>query len=169
MKAWVIAGILLASLTVQSTIFPFLEIAGVKPDTLMMLVVSFALLAGNPTGLAVGFFGGLIQDILYGGALGYNAIMYMLVGYLLGFVYERLYIGKVILPVFFVFCSIIFRGLLMMVYHFFMRSDIRFYQGFAVVIIPEAIYSAILMPLLHFFMAGLYQRPFMSKKWSLKR
>ncbi len=169
MKVWVITGMLVFNLWIQSTFFSFLQIVGVKPDTLSMLVVSFALLAGSSTGALVGLFGGLMQDILYGGAVGYNALQYMLIGYVFGFVHERLYIGKVILPVFFVTTAVMLRGVFMSMYLFFTRADIPLHQGFAVIVIPEAVYTALLMPLLFYFMNNLYRKQFMTKKWQFKR
>jgi hypothetical protein len=41
MKYWVVAAILLFNFIVQSAILPFLRIAGIQPDTLMVLVTCF--------------------------------------------------------------------------------------------------------------------------------
>lgn len=119
MKVWVIAGILLGNLVVQSALFPFIEIYGVRPDSLMALVISFALVAGNPTSAAVGLCGGLLQDILFGQNIGFYALQYMLAGYLVGLVYGKVFVGKVLIPVFFVSIATILRGLFVFLWMYF--------------------------------------------------
>ena len=99
MREIVVLAILLLNLTVQSALFPFIEIVNVKPDSLLVLVVSFALLAGNPTGILVGFLGGLLQDILFGSNIGLHALQYMIVGYLVGILHGKLYVDKFLYPV----------------------------------------------------------------------
>lgn len=162
MKAWVITAILLINIILQSTLLPFVQIASVKPDTLIILVVSFALLAGSVTGALVGFFGGLIQDVLYGGSLGTNAFQYMIIGFVIGLVFNKVFVGKIILPVFFIFCGTLLRGFMMLVYLFFIRADIPFKYGFTVVILPEAIYTIVLAPLIFYGLSLLYQKRFMN-------
>lgn len=169
LKVWVIAFILLVCIVLQSALLPFLRIVGVQPDMLMILVVSVALLAGSSTGMTVGLAGGLILDILYGASVGYNAFVYMIIGYLAGLLNDKLYLGKIILPSVFVFLSVLFRGLLMSVYLFFNNLSIPLYQGFAVVVLPEAIYTLLLMPLFFYCMTRLFDLKFMKEKWHFKR
>ena len=65
---------------VQSAILPFLRIAGIQPDTLMVLVTCFGLLGGTGYGTFTGLAGGLLQDILYG-SVGLNGLHYMVIGF----------------------------------------------------------------------------------------
>jgi len=55
------------------------------------LVVSSAVLRGQATGAIVGLFAGLLVDILGGRAIGFNAILYMYIGFFTAWLCERFY------------------------------------------------------------------------------
>lgn len=165
MKVWVIVGILVGNLIVQSTLFPFIELYGVKPDSLMILVVSFALLAGNPNSAMIGLCGGLLQDFLFSKGVGFYALQYMLVGYLVGLVYGRVFTDKLFVPIFFVSVSAIFRGLFVFLWMYFAGVDVSFPWLFLRTILPEAIYTAIMTPVIYHYMNKLYKYKFMNRRW----
>lgn len=165
MREIVILGILLLNLVIQSSIFPFIEILHVKPDTLLALVVSFALLAGNPTGAVVGFFGGLFQDILFGNNIGLHALQYMIVGYLIGTLYGKLYIGKFLVPILAVIVGNIIKQSIMLAYNFFSQSDIPLDKILFEIMVPEILYTLILIPLVYHLVVRLYSNKFMNRKW----
>lgn len=165
MRELVILGVLLLNLIIQSSILPFVEIFHVKPDTLSTLVVSFALLAGNPTGALVGFFGGLLQDILFGNNIGLHALQYMIVGYLIGALYGKLYIDKFIIPILAVLVGSIIKQSIMLGYNFFTQAGIPFNKALFEVIIPETLYTLIFMPLVFKLITKLYSNKFMKRKW----
>lgn len=50
------ACLLLLTLIIQATILPFIAINGIKPDLLLIVVVSTALLLGKEKGVGMGFF-----------------------------------------------------------------------------------------------------------------
>lgn len=165
MREVVILGILLFNLIIQSSIFPFIEIVHVKPDSLLALVVSFTLLAGNPTGALVGFFGGLIQDILFGNNIGLNALQYMIVGYIIGTMYGKLYVGKFIIPIFALVIGDLIKHSVILVYNFFIQSGIPFNKAVLQIVIPETLYTLIVMPFIFAAISKLYDNKFMRKKW----
>ncbi|HHU79014.1 MAG: rod shape-determining protein MreD [Caldicoprobacterales bacterium] len=169
MKYWVVAAILLGNVILQSTLLPCVQIVGTQPDTLILLVVCFGLLGGSAYGMLTGITGGLLQDILYGGPIGLNALQYMIIGYLVGVMYERIFLDRIILPAFFAFCGSLLRGLMMMPYLYFSRAEIPLNYGFTLVVLPEALYTAILMPLFYYLMSLLFSKGFMKKKWHFRR
>jgi len=169
MKYWVITAILLVNIIIQSTLFSFLQIMGTQPDTLIMLVTGFSLLDSSGIGIIAGLAGGLIQDIMYGGPLGLNAVQYMIIAYLIGLLRDKIFVGKVFVPAVAAFCSTIIRGLMMMGYLYFTRSEIPMSYGFTLVILPEAVYTAVLMPVVFYFLSILFSKRFMKKKWHFRR
>ncbi|HZJ83812.1 MAG TPA: rod shape-determining protein MreD [Clostridia bacterium] len=160
----VILGILLVNLAAQSSVFPFIQILHVKPDSLLILVVSFALLAGNPTGALVGFFGGLIQDILFGNNIGLYALQYMVIGYMVGLLYRKLYVDRFFVPIMTIGISNIIKQAIMFVYNFFMQSGIPFNKVVLQIVLPETLYTLILAPLIFHYIYKLYRNKFMRKK-----
>lgn len=83
---WFLFMLLMVSL--QSTLIPVLTMDGVRPDLVLVAVVSAALADGRETGVLCGVFGGILQDLLSAGAFGINTLTKMLVGLFVG-IYER--------------------------------------------------------------------------------
>ncbi|NLJ41730.1 MAG: rod shape-determining protein MreD [Clostridiales bacterium] len=165
MREIVILGVLLINLAIQTSLFPFIEIMGVKPDSLLALTVSFALLGGNPTGAVVGFLGGLFQDILSGHNVGLSALQYMVVGYIAGTMYDRVYGDNYFVPLFSTAVAGILKQLIIVAYNFFARTDIPLKWALYRIILPEVVYTLILTPLIFFLIDRLYRNKFMKRKW----
>ena len=165
----VIALILVSNIIVQSAVFPFIEIYGIKPDTLLILVVSFALLSGNPLAATVGLFGGILQDLMYGHALGFFGIQYMLAGFLSGLLYKRFPQGIVAMPVIVTVFASILRGAVMLVYLFFTNTDLPLLYFVFYVILPEAVYTTLVAPLVFYGMTRLYKYKFMYRRWYFRK
>lgn len=169
MKVLVIAGILLVNSITQSSLFPFIKVAGVAPDTLMIITISFALQTGSITGAIVGFSGGLIQDIMFADVVGVNAVIYMLIGFLAGLIYDRVFIDKIFFPILFVFMGTMVKGVLKLVYLFFRRAEMSFGFGLQSITLPEAVYTIIFTPLIFYLLYLLNEKKFMNKKWYFRR
>ena len=78
----------LVTFLLQSTVFKALAIASVSPNLLLILTVSFGLMCGKRIGMFTGFLSGLMIDLFYGNLFGFNALIYLWVGYLNGFLYK---------------------------------------------------------------------------------
>lgn len=79
----VLAALVLVTFLLQTTVFPNLTIASVAPNLLLILTVAFGFLRGKKEGLFLGFFCGLIIDLFYGDYLGFHALLYMYLGFLM--------------------------------------------------------------------------------------
>lgn len=80
----VTAILILAALILQTAVIPVIPWSFITPNLLLMTVVSFGFMCGSRTGLWIGFFTGLLVDLLYGDFLGFHALVYMTLGYLNG-------------------------------------------------------------------------------------
>ncbi|HPT77651.1 MAG TPA: rod shape-determining protein MreD [Candidatus Atribacteria bacterium] len=169
MKVLTITAILLLNTIFQSSLFPFIRIKGAAPDTLMMIVVSFALQTGSISGAIIGFSGGLIQDIIYGNSLGVYAVIYMLIGFFTGFVQDKIFIDNIFIPSVFTFLGSVLKGLMLMVYMFFLRSGITLGYNMKNLVLPEAIYTVLLTPLIYYWIFLLNRKKFMNRKWHFRR
>ncbi len=80
-----IAAILVVALALQSTLLTRVTLLGVIPQVLLVVIVSLAYLQGERVGVAAGFFGGLMQDLLLADSVvGLYAMVYLLIGYMIG-------------------------------------------------------------------------------------
>ncbi len=169
MKVLTITAILLFNIIVQSSLFPFIRIKGATPDTLMMIVVSFALQTGSISGAMIGFIGGLIQDIIYGDPLGVYAVIYMLIGFAAGYVHDKIFVDNIFFPSVFAFLGCVLKGLMLMVYMFFLRSGVTLGYSLKNLVLPEAIYTVIFAPLIYYWIFLLNKKQYMNRKWHFRR
>ncbi|MGH2748707.1 MAG: rod shape-determining protein MreD [Actinomycetota bacterium] len=81
-----IGATVLLALTVQTTVLARVTLLGVIPQLVLVVVVILAYLDGENVGMATGFAGGMLQDLLLppGAITGLYALVYTLVGYGVG-------------------------------------------------------------------------------------
>jgi len=136
---------ILIIVVVQSTLLHYIKIHNVKPNLLIVFIVAVALMRGNIEGAAVGFFSGLLQDMLFGRIIGFYALLGMYLGLIVGSVYRRLYKENVLIVVFFTFVStVVYEGLVYFFNSFGAiidgQTDVLY--AFKDVILPEAVYNS---------------------------
>jgi len=79
-----VALVTLLLLLAQSTVILNIRIGGMHPDTLWLLPITAALIAGPETGVIVGFWSGLAFDLLLPTPFGLGALVGCLLGYAAG-------------------------------------------------------------------------------------
>lgn len=84
------ALILIVLLIVQKTLIPFISLAGVTPDVLLIFVVVIALREGQIPGTVLGFIIGLVVDIVSGDFLGLGALTKTIAGFTAGYFYNEM-------------------------------------------------------------------------------
>lgn len=102
----VITLLLVTAAVAQTALFPFLTLAGFRPDLLLLVTVGFGLRDGALSGLRVGFAAGLVSDLLlHQSAVGLTALVFLAVGYTVGFARPYLAPESVTAPVILAFVS----------------------------------------------------------------
>ena len=84
------AVIIIAAYLLQCTVFSSLELAGIKPNLLIIVTAAFGFVRGSREGMIVGVACGLLMDIQFGDIIGLYALIYLVAGYVNG-LFERLY------------------------------------------------------------------------------
>ena len=82
--------LLLVCFIVQGTFLKVIAIGSISPNLILIFVVSFGFMRGKKEGIFVGFFAGLLLDIMFGTVIGFYALIYMYIGYLNGF-FKRIF------------------------------------------------------------------------------
>jgi rod shape-determining protein MreD len=85
-----LAAVLVVAVLIQSTVLARLRLAGVRPDLLVLTVVSVAVATDPTTGAVFGFVAGLVADLLFDLPVGVSALVYTAVGFAVGTV--RVYV-----------------------------------------------------------------------------
>ena len=53
----------------QCTLFKFISLGGITPNLLIILTSAFGFMKGRTEGMYVGFFSGLMMDVLFGNGI----------------------------------------------------------------------------------------------------
>lgn len=72
----------------QSGPFSYLSLAGVVPDLIIILVISVGYQRGKIPAMLTGMLGGFLIDCTYNSVLGIVTLLYMVIGYLAGYVHK---------------------------------------------------------------------------------
>ena len=75
---------LLIAAVLERGSFSQLRIDGAAADLLLLMAIAAGMVGGPDDGAVVGFFAGLLLDLLVQAPLGLDALVYCLIGYLVG-------------------------------------------------------------------------------------
>lgn len=145
----IIFFMVLIAFILQSTVFKHLSIAATSPNLLLILAVSFGLMCGKGIGMYTGFLCGMIIDLFYGSPFGLNALIYMWVGYLNGFLYKVFFDEDIKVPLVLVTISDFAYGCAIYIIGFLLRGRLNFGGYLVSVIIPEAVYTVVITLLIY--------------------
>ena len=79
-----VGAIVFVAALFQATLFGSMDVAGGRPDLLLVTVVAIALVRGTTVGAVAGFAGGLLFDLATFGTLGVTSLLLTLAGYWIG-------------------------------------------------------------------------------------
>ena len=154
-------GARLALLTVltliaQVALVPRIAISGIRPDLTVLLVVLAGMRGGPITGTLVGFFLGLLQDLLVPQTLGMNALAKAVVGWQVGKISRQLAAEGPPLYLGLVAAAVLVHDFIYLLC--FTRLDLgRFFVMFFTHAIPTAIYTGIVASLMAILVLVLQQ------------
>jgi rod shape-determining protein MreD len=86
----IIGGTVLFSVIIELTLLSRLDLPGATPDLVIVMVVAIALAMGPTQGAVAGFSAGILIDVAPPAdtLLGVNAIVYLAIGFITGFVID---------------------------------------------------------------------------------
>ena len=144
LRIGITSAILILNLVLQSTLFTYIEILGVKPNTALIIIVSYSILRGDVEGSILGFFAGLLQDIYFNEFIGLYALLGMLIGYFCGKPFKSFFRENFFLPMALVALSSLLHQFFVYVAFFLFRArlDLPFY--FRTIMLPASVYTVVL-------------------------
>ena len=119
-RIFITALVILVAYVLQCTVFPVLDIAGIKPNLLLIVTASF--------GFMIGFY----------------ALIYLVVGFLNGLFEQMFYDEDIKLPLFLIAVSDFLYGITIYFFTFLLNSDFRFTYYLNRIIVPEMIYTIVI-------------------------
>ena len=142
----IVAAFIMICFILQCSVFTSLAFAGIVPNLLIVLTSS---LRGEKEGLVIGFFCGLLNDIFFGGFLGFYALLMMYIGYLNGKFCKIFYPEDIKLPLALIVISDLSYGIICYVLTFMLRGRFHFSYYFTHIILPEVLYTILITLLLY--------------------
>ncbi len=79
-----VAFVLLIAAVLERGLFSQLRVGGAAADIMLLMAISAGIVGGADRGAVVGFFAGLFLDLLVQSPLGLYALVYCVVGYVVG-------------------------------------------------------------------------------------
>jgi len=160
----VIAIIIFTNFILESTLFQYTRVFGIKPDFTIFLITSYAIMRGSAYGAFIGLASGLLQDIFYGNAIGIHGLSYMLTGYLIGQSNDDVFKDSYIPSIVFNFVAVLVYQHIFFIITYFTRTEISYTHALLNIIIPQSIYNAILGPIVYRLIFKLDEKKFMDNK-----
>ena len=126
-----------------------LIVYGIIPDIMMIIVVTIAYSGGKNQGMLCGFISGLLLDFSLSSVLGVNALAYMLIGCLAGYVNKIYSPREYSIPLIMIGGFEFTYGVLYYFCNFFMRG--RFNMGFYMLryTLPTVVYTLLVAVILY--------------------
>lgn len=142
----------------QSTVLKSLELGAVSPNLLLVITASTGFIGGRKEGMYTGVLCGLFADIFYGQLFGYYTLLYTLLGYANGFFHAVFYDLDIKQPMLLIALSDLAYGLIQYFFRFLLRGRFDFTFYFVHVILPEFLYTVVLILLFYHPILKLYQK-----------
>lgn len=149
LRKFIITISILVFYLLQCTLFKSLALASVSPNLLLILTFTAGFMRGKKEGMYVGFFSGLVLDIFYGPVIGFNSLLYMYIGYINGYFNKLFYDEDVTLPIGLMSASDFVYNFLYYIFAFLLRNRLNFLYYFIHIILPEMVYTVIIMVLIY--------------------
>lgn len=153
---WVLA-VMIVSL-IETTWLGVVQVQGVLPNLVLLLVVYFALAEGEERAMFTGLLGGVFQDIAASTSLGHHVLCYVVVGYIAGRISTRLVTEHPAVKVGLVFIASLLSGVLYTLIQYVQTPDMGAFQFLANSVIPGAFYTALFTPVVFFFLTRTIRR-----------
>ena len=148
MRYWALAVLCILMVAVETTCVPYISIRGIGPDIVGSLVALVSMINGRPDGLFVAVVAGLLEDMSSGQFLGLFTVVRLVVGYLAGASYQKVFQDWVFVPMILVFIMGLIGGCLQVFLLASFGVPFESYQLVLSAVIFQAVYSALLAPLL---------------------
>ena len=142
MNILILTVVLFVNFFIQSSIFPYIAVWGVVPNSALLIVMSISLLRGKYYGAFMGLAIGLIQDIVFSPVIGVNAFIYFFAGYLLGLAESKLSRGNLFIPLLLSVLGTVYYNFAYYIFMFFLSNNIPFLSFAKNIMLLEILYNA---------------------------
>ncbi|MDQ2086275.1 rod shape-determining protein MreD [Herbivorax sp. ANBcel31] len=152
----------------QSTVLDYFKISNVKPNLLMVLIVVVAFQGNNIEGAILGFFSGLMHDVISGRVIGLYALLGLYLGLCIGSLNKRLYKENIFAVIFFILVSTVVYEYSVYFFHTVFRNKLELFYPLRHIILPEALYNSVVSIFIYIIVYKINEWSETSKRLSRK-
>lgn len=136
---------LIINSVLQASLLDGIALAGIKPNLVLITVVSISCLRDSTEGAAYGFFAGLLQDCYYSSYIGCGVFLYTFIGYFCGIFLRSFYRENFILPMAIAAGATFVYNFAYYILNALLQGypNIGYFMG--KIILPEVVYNALAM------------------------
>lgn len=127
----------------------------IKPDFLLIVVVTAGLIKGPRFGVGIGFVAGTLQDLFLGGMFGVLSLVKMLIGGAAGLAEGAFFKENYLMPPVVVFITTIIHDMLKILLSEELLFNLNIWLVLKDYIVPEAIFNSLLGFVLYFIIYRL--------------
>ncbi len=127
---------------IQPTWLEYVKILGVKPNLFLIYVIIFSCHSSKKEGMTVGFIFGLILDLFIGKALGLNAVLMLILSFIVADFCEKYIRKNTVFTTMVIIFTVTFLYELMY-YIIAFLGDLNLLKAILRVAIPESVYCAV--------------------------
>jgi rod shape-determining protein MreD len=141
----------------QSTLIPEIRIGEAGPDLILILVVTWTLLAGFESAVWWALPGGVLSDLLSGTPIGATALALVVVSFAISTVPGQVSKNNLIIPpLVMAAATLLYHGILMIVLRL-TGTEVAFVYTITQVSAPSAVYNLVLLLPVFRVIGGLYE------------
>jgi rod shape-determining protein MreD len=156
MRFFILSIAVVLGTAIQSTWLSSMHLPGsVKPDLVLILVISYGLLRGVYHGAGFGLLAGLFMDLLSGNVIGIGALVKMAAGFSAGLLEKTIFKDNLLVPALAGFVGTLFFETFDLIMHLSFHANYHFGLAFISIVFPESLYNAILAPIVYYFLLEL--------------
>jgi len=135
---------------IQVGAFDYIEIAGIKPDLLLVIVIYISLACQGPETIKAAITAGIIKDVTSSAVFGSYVLSFLALGLLLNYHQRRFYKERIPAQMMFGLCSYIFVAIFVFGINLIAQRGIGPFYPFFDVAIKGALYTGFISPLVFF-------------------
>ena len=164
MRKYVVVIAVAAAFFLDSMVFNGIDIFGFRPDTMMAVIVSLAVLIGAAPAAAIGIGMGILTDILFNAHLGLNSICLLLAALAGGFFYNKYYADNVVIPALTAAFAVFVKEHVMLIASLLMGRNLSgYFMMFISHILPSLLLTGGLCALAHLILKATLFKPLWDK------
>ena len=163
MKRLTITLIIAVNLVLSATLYEHFSLFGVKPDIMLIIITSIAILYNRNTAMLIGLETGMIQDIIFSKPIGITALSYVIVAYVVGLYNSKIFKDNIIVPIFFTVMASIIKHTVLILMFYIIHLDFYFWSYIKSIALYELIYNSILSVLVYKGLQVIMKKTFANK------